>query len=358
MTSSKMRSKVLEHGLANIGSVFLAGSINGSLRFVIQTLKVRRGSSITSSSLPLRLWFSSPRYEFKLFPDIANNSSTALASNGLAVGFAWLWLLVILTCCLNAGPRCDTAILRNAVQRANEKAFIAADVGQPPGTSSIGRAQDGADSMTTPEWCPGVFLSNESTLHSVLYRTGQHNIPVALKITWEKGSSGGVDPVNRSGSLEQVVRSGSYLIYAVNSTIIWAMLLTASRLSFSSIVSPGGAGSRLSISAKFAIILRRAAKILASMNAIWIIFFCTFQFAGFSRLQRDDFYRDEYSKISDAVGGIHGVSEVYSTHIRTEECETDLVVMQCIRRSVCGIQHSRQPAVRVKRHYVGGSPVL
>ncbi|KAJ6470554.1 hypothetical protein DFH09DRAFT_1110887 [Mycena vulgaris] len=79
---------------------------------------------------------------------------------------------------------------------------------------------------------------------------------------------------------------------------------------------------------------------------------------GFSRLQRDDFYRDEYSKISDAVGGIHGVSEVYSTHIRTEECETDLVVMQCIRRSVCGIQHSRQPAVRVKRHYVGGSPIL
>jgi hypothetical protein len=75
--------------------------------------------------------------------------------------------------------------------------------------------------------------------------------------------------------------SGSYIIYCFNSVLVWAMLMAASHLTHS-IVSLAGKTrhQRFPYSANAAILLRRAAKLLACANTIWIVFVCTLQFAG------------------------------------------------------------------------------
>ncbi|KAJ6589768.1 hypothetical protein B0H19DRAFT_924057 [Mycena capillaripes] len=69
-------------------------------------------------------------------------------------------------------------------------------------------------------------------------------------------------------------RSGSYLLYACASTLVWAMLILSSFLSWHS-------RSRTSpLAARAAVFLRRSGKILAAMNAAWIVSTCFFQFTG------------------------------------------------------------------------------
>ncbi|KAJ7486543.1 hypothetical protein FB451DRAFT_1126798 [Mycena latifolia] len=288
------------------------------------------------------------------YTNIATNSAVGLHSNGLAVGFAWLWLLAILTCYLNAGPRCDTRILRNAIQRANSKAYVATHTGhvvsldstsnqpaislEPPGGPL--RADEGRPSpiynyTRLVSWSRSVLRVHVA--FSAASRRAAHHIPVASDNIWDTDGADGVAPANRRGSIEQLVRyiqyprqlsgdlpheipglrsrsfyascmalgltwgtigsaillewssatqglacrSGGYLIYALNSTIIWAMLLGSSHLTYSSILSSvEKPRRRLSLSAQMAILLRRAAKTLACLNAIWIVLTCTFQFAG------------------------------------------------------------------------------
>ncbi|KAJ7447653.1 hypothetical protein FB451DRAFT_1290065 [Mycena latifolia] len=271
------------------------------------------------------------------FTNIAINSDPGLHSNGLAVGFAWLWLLAILTCYLNAGPRCDTQILRNAIHRANSKAYVATHTGHvvpidstsnqpaisldPPGGPL--RADEGRPSpiynyTRLVSWSRSVLRVYAA--FNAASRRAAHHIPptgresveqLARYIQYPRQSSGDLPheiPGLRSrsfyascmalgltwGTIGSAIlldcsiptqglacRSGGYLIYALNSTIIWAMLLGSSQLTDPSILSSvEKPGRRLSLSAQLAILLRRAAKTLACLNAIWIVLTCTFQFTG------------------------------------------------------------------------------
>ncbi|KAJ6592640.1 hypothetical protein B0H19DRAFT_1010213 [Mycena capillaripes] len=76
-------------------------------------------------------------------------------------------------------------------------------------------------------------------------------------------------------------RSGNRLVYGLLSTVVWAMLVISNRLSYNSIISTSqhGAATR-SLSDKCATILTRTAKILACINAIWIVLGCALEFAS------------------------------------------------------------------------------
>ncbi|KAJ6553485.1 hypothetical protein DFH09DRAFT_1166747 [Mycena vulgaris] len=65
------------------------------------------------------------------FTNITNNASPPLNSNGLAVAFAWLWLLPIVITWLQIGPRCDRLSIQRAVRHANGLAFLATHDGDP-----------------------------------------------------------------------------------------------------------------------------------------------------------------------------------------------------------------------------------
>lgn len=84
-------------------------------------------------------------------------------------------------------------------------------------------------------------------------------------------------------------RSGAYIIYGALSTLIWAMLLVSSVLShYCSIHSPHDDTSHprpsmfssTSIAAWISVLFRRVAVVIASVNSIWIIVTCVFQFSN------------------------------------------------------------------------------
>ncbi|KAF7358856.1 hypothetical protein MSAN_01225700 [Mycena sanguinolenta] len=72
-------------------------------------------------------------------------------------------------------------------------------------------------------------------------------------------------------------RSGSFLIYGVNSTIVWLFLVASSGLAHHCTLQT----EETRFLGAFSIFLRRCAKILASLNASWIILVCLFQFSSF-----------------------------------------------------------------------------
>ncbi|KAJ7144534.1 hypothetical protein C8R44DRAFT_657908 [Mycena epipterygia] len=275
---------------------------------------------------------------------------SGLDANGLGVGFVWLWLFAVSTCCLNTGPRCDTTALRDAIQRANHRAYVATDIDDAVPFDSTeyqpalslytyhkGLRTD--EQRTAPIYNYARLLPWSLAVEHVYaafraasHRAGNH-IPVRPDIVWTKGPKDELDPANRRGSLTQVAayiqyipgagdtnheipdvrsrsltasfmalsltwgtigsaillewstptkglgcRSGSYLIYLAISTCVWAMIMVSTQLTYPSIVSP--ATNSALLSTKPVILIRRTAKLLACLNAIWIVLSCLFQFSG------------------------------------------------------------------------------
>lgn len=79
----------------------------------------------------------------------------------------------------------------------------------------------------------------------------------------------------------------SYLIYGVAATCVWGLMVSSSFLAYVStnrvtlIYDPTNATTLQKAAATFSILLRRLGKILATMNVIWIITICIFQFTNF-----------------------------------------------------------------------------
>ncbi|KAJ7831655.1 hypothetical protein B0H13DRAFT_2679303 [Mycena leptocephala] len=144
-----------------------------------------------------------------------------LDSSGIAVGYAWLWLLAIVTCSLSAAPRCDRTTLRDAIERANQKLRLATYIGQPDSLkitvhqAAIWLDADGG-SLTSDEmrmapiynyarmvpWSLSVGRMY-AAFSAASYRA-EKDIPVNAEIPWEKDTSHGVNPANRRGWLDQV----------------------------------------------------------------------------------------------------------------------------------------------------------
>ncbi|ESK87915.1 hypothetical protein Moror_15230 [Moniliophthora roreri MCA 2997] len=76
-------------------------------------------------------------------------------------------------------------------------------------------------------------------------------------------------------------RSGSYLMYAVTSTIVWILLLLSGILSHYGTVSSMARGQDKALVTGIAALLRRTGKTLAACNVVWILVTCIFQFSHF-----------------------------------------------------------------------------
>ncbi|KAJ6480370.1 hypothetical protein C8R45DRAFT_1005273 [Mycena sanguinolenta] len=81
-------------------------------------------------------------------------------------------------------------------------------------------------------------------------------------------------------------RSGSYLIYGINSTLVWILLVISSVLAHYSTFTISVKGRYMHtratrIAGILSIFLRRLGKTLAAINAIWVILACLFQFSSF-----------------------------------------------------------------------------
>ncbi|KAJ7896519.1 hypothetical protein B0H13DRAFT_2522979 [Mycena leptocephala] len=100
----------------------------------------------------------------------------------------------------------------------------------------------------------------------------------ALLLTWGTVSAGMVIEFF-TPTVGLACRSGSYLLYACASTVAWAMLVLSSILSFAT--HSESTHSRSSpLRERAAIWLRRLGKLLAAVNATWIVLVCLFQFTG------------------------------------------------------------------------------
>jgi len=108
---------------------------------------------------------------------------------------------------------------------------------------------------------------------------------LALSLTW--GTIGAAILIAFSVPTRGIgCRSGSYLIYGLTSTLVWILLVVSSILAHYSTFTLDLKGKSMHtkstrIAGILSSILRRSAKILASINAIWIILACLLYFGNF-----------------------------------------------------------------------------
>ncbi|KAJ7212030.1 hypothetical protein GGX14DRAFT_621400 [Mycena pura] len=196
---------------------------------------------------------------------------------------------------------------------------------------------------TAPIYNYARFLSYvqvvEEFVSAFRYATEKANrrIPVNSAVTWEVGDGKSIHPANRQGSAAQIeeycsaplfvrrshwgpdvcsrlfvaslaalalqwstsgasllivyftptvglgCRSFAYLLYAVLATVVWATLVVSSILSHYATVFPEPSGPEFAhrFAARLAVFLRRLAKVLATLNAAWILGAFLLQFANF-----------------------------------------------------------------------------
>ncbi|KAJ6617543.1 hypothetical protein B0H10DRAFT_2032877 [Mycena sp. CBHHK59/15] len=262
---------------------------------------------------------------------------STLNANGQSVGSVFLWLLPVVVGWLQISPKCDYHRVHQAMQRANAIAYGIGDIHHDEQcTAPI------YNYARFLPWSLAVedvyYAFREASERSDSYQ------PVDSQATWETGDRYvRVRPANRRGSLTQVLayveplealykprrrrwgpgvvsrflvasflalcltwgttgaailvafftptkglacRSGSFLMYGVMSTLVWMMLVTSSVLAHYSTFTISVRGRYLHTKVTraagvLAIILRRLAKILASINTIWIVMACLFQFGSF-----------------------------------------------------------------------------
>ncbi|KAJ7176463.1 hypothetical protein C8R46DRAFT_889880, partial [Mycena filopes] len=292
---------------------------------------------------------------------------STLNSNGQAVGSVFLWMLPVVVAWLQISPKCDYKRVKEAINRANQIAFVATPDGEPTLASNVSTKRaislrrGGSDvhsdeHSSSPVFNYARFLPWTLAVEEVYAafreasQKSESHQPVNGS-TWERGDRNiRVRPANRQGSLPQVVayiepvgkpwsfelfghprrgsrwgpgvvsrfllasvlangltwgtigaaivgsyfvptkgigcRVGSYLVYGVVSTLVWIMLVASSVLAHISSFTGTSDGRYVynkstRTAAIASIILRRTGKLIASLNAIWIVGACLFQFSSF-----------------------------------------------------------------------------
>ncbi|KAK7062651.1 hypothetical protein VNI00_000139 [Paramarasmius palmivorus] len=284
-------------------------------------------------------------------------------TSGQGVGDVWLWLLPVVIAWLQISPKCDSSRVHQAVQRANEIAYVAMPDSQVRLASDLSahraiylEVEDrGAlysdQYVTAPVFNYSRVFSWTTTVETVAAYFAEasdrakDSDPVDGTHIWMPSENRNirVRPENRMGSSLQVdkyctpdtppspksfgsgvwsrvalaslmalglqwgtagaailvvvqtpttglgCRSGAYLVYAGVSSLVWMMLVLSSVLAHyvSTIESrkrPYGyrrSSYRIILATEASNLLRRLGKILATMNAVWIVLICLFQFSAF-----------------------------------------------------------------------------
>jgi hypothetical protein len=145
-----------------------------------------------------------------------------LNSNGLAVAFAWLWLLPVIISWLQVGPRCDPLTLNRALQHANTTVYAATANGPPVPSDLVSNSHAISvsrfpHSLRTDEHAPSP-INNYARIFSwalavervyVVFREASRRtelrLPVNPNSIWIKGNRDiQIQPENRRGSLDQI----------------------------------------------------------------------------------------------------------------------------------------------------------
>ncbi|KAJ7698867.1 hypothetical protein B0H16DRAFT_1668837 [Mycena metata] len=218
---------------------------------------------------------------------------STLNSNGQAVGSVFLWMLPVVVAWLQISPKCDHTRVKQAINRANQIAFVATPDGEPTLASNISTKRaislrKGGGDVHSDEHLEAVYAA----FREASQKSESHQ-PVNGS-AWERGDRNiRVRPANRQGSLPQVIayiepvvkpwafdlfdrprgsrwgpgvlsrlvlasvlalgltwgtigaaivgsyfvptqgigcRAGSYLVYGIVSTVVWMMLVASSIL--------------------------------------------------------------------------------------------------------------------------------
>ncbi|KAJ7279151.1 hypothetical protein C8J57DRAFT_1434228 [Mycena rebaudengoi] len=193
--------------------------------------------------------------------------------NGLAVGSIFLWLLPIVVGWLQIGSECDAERVHQAMEKANKIAYVASLDGDPVLVSELSNKRamylrKGAGEIrrderrTPPIYNYARFFPWTFAVEHVYY---------AFREASERSHNIFPHPRSRWGS---GIVSRFLLAAFVALCLTWGT--TAYR---SERVSLQVASTRLA--GGLSIILRRLGKILATINVIWIVLACLFQFGGF-----------------------------------------------------------------------------
>ncbi|KAF8996056.1 hypothetical protein BDQ17DRAFT_1365030 [Cyathus striatus] len=225
-------------------------------------------------------------------------------------------------------PKCDSDRLRKAVQKANGIAYMAKDSGDIVLASTVSDERaifldfNDHDTLRIDEKCTAPIFNYArflpwvqavetiSDAYSGACNNVQQHRPVNRLADWvemEKGKT--LYEENRVGNSTEVAdycemlslekggavliawytptrglgcRSSSYVAYGALSTISWLLLVISSIFSHCSTTSSTGHHQNPRGAFRtFSILLRRIGKLIASMNAIWIVVSCLFQFTNF-----------------------------------------------------------------------------
>jgi len=264
-------------------------------------------------------------YVFTVINSFTADPYQTAGSSGQGIGSLWLWLLPIVLSWLQISPKCDSKRLRKAVERANEIAYTEK---QPPdhappyplgnsvpqqyaivlsSESPTGDPLRCDEHRTAPIYNYARFLPWSQAVETVFTafcwvstrvdppiagqeppRQGRWSrnvlsrflVASALALFLQWGTTGAAivivwfTPTRGLGC-----RSGAFLIYGGVATLIWVMLVLSSFLSHYSTTTRRNTLAR--VTRQLSIILRRLGKILALINAIWIVVLCLFQFGKF-----------------------------------------------------------------------------
>jgi hypothetical protein len=162
-------------------------------------------------------------YVFTLIDSFTGDPTTSIQSNGQGVGSLWLWLLPIVIGWLQLSPKCDSARLRQAIERANKIAYVATPFGEPVLASSVSMEHailltlSNDDSVRCDEQCPvpiynySRFLPWAQAVEDVcdVFRAASHRArghhSVDPQVDWEiTEKSPGPHPRSRMGTRGQV----------------------------------------------------------------------------------------------------------------------------------------------------------
>ncbi|KAJ6551596.1 hypothetical protein B0H19DRAFT_174053 [Mycena capillaripes] len=150
--------------------------------------------------------------------------SSTLNANGQGVGSVYLWLLPVVIGWLQLGPKCASARLHKAVDRANAEAYVASDHGPVPAdevstdraislfknTGSVHRDEQASPPVYNyARFLPWVQAVEElyHVFEAAAARAERH-LSVDPNVPWEREGKGGKGPKvraeNRRGTLAQV----------------------------------------------------------------------------------------------------------------------------------------------------------
>lgn len=290
------------------------------------------------------------------------DSTSSSKFNGRGVGSLWLWLLPIVVGWLQISPKCDSARLSSAVERANKLVHVATEGGHvvlvkesQTEARAIELTLTEVDELHRDEKCTApVFnyarffpwvqaVEDVSEAFQAASDHFRNHDSVDRSIDWvtvERGQK--PDERNRVGTRTQVenyctpwqpperprsrwgpkvvsrmflasalalmlqwgttgaafiqvwytptvglgCRSASYLLFAVLSTIVWMLLVTASILTHYASTTQYHYGRRIQpwparAARRTSIIFRCLGKFIAAFNSLWVVVTCLFQFGSF-----------------------------------------------------------------------------